>query len=373
MKIIFAGGGTAGHINPAIAIAQEIIKNNKNCEILFVGNDNSIEKRVVLQYGFRFEPIKVAGFQRSFTINNIKRNIKATNYLLLSKRKCKKIINNFKPDLVIGTGGYVSGPIVYFASKMGIKTMIHEQNAYPGITNKILSKRVDVVMLTSEKAKDFIAQKEKCIVTGLPLRKAILETTEENAKAQFGVRNGITILSFGGSLGAKPINDAVSGLIKWEREQDKQVYHIHATGSNGYSDFTKKIKSYGLDISNKNYSIKKYIDNMDICMKAADIIICRSGATTLSEVTACGKASILIPSPYVSENHQYHNAKVLSDSNASILIEEKDLTVDSLIKTVSSLIDDKEKIQKLSNNAKKLAILDSNEKIYSIVEKTLKF
>jgi len=372
MKIILAGGGTAGHINPAIAIAQEILKHNKDTEILFVGNENAMEHTIALKNGFPFKSIKVSGFQRSFKLHNIKRNTKAVGHLLTVKKKCKKILREFEPDLVIGTGGYVSGPIVFTASKMGYKTIIHEQNAYPGITTKILSKYVDVVMLTTKEAINFINKKEKCVVTGLPLRCGILDTSEIVAKSKYGINGCITILSFGGSLGAKPLNDAIVKLIKWEVDNNQNILHIHSTGRNGYTEFINKLKNFGIDAGKNNLIIKEYINDMDICMKSSDIVISRSGATTLSEITACGKASILIPSPYVTENHQYHNAKVLSDNGASILIEEKDLEDTTLINAVKDLINNRNKLERFRVNAKKLAILDSNQKIYRIIEKTLK-
>lgn len=373
MKVIIAGGGTAGHINPAISIAEEILKNDSNSKILFVGNENSMEKTAALQCGFHFKCIKVSGFQRSFSLKNIKRNVNSIKYLLTAKNKCKKILNEFKPDLVIGTGGYVSGPILYTASKMGYKTIIHEQNAFPGVTTKILSKYVDTIMLSTEKAKKFIKYKDKCVVTGLPIRNAITNTSVQFAKRKYGEDNCITILSFGGSLGARPLNNAILKLMRWEQVNKKNIVHIHATGKKSYEEFIKSLKDLDVDIKDQRLIIRPYIDDMDICMKASDLVISRSGANTLSEITACKKASILIPSPYVSENHQYHNAKVLSDNDAAILIQEKDLTDMALINAVQYLLHNKDKLTEFSYNSGKLAILDSNEKIYKIIEKAVKF
>ncbi|MGL5973211.1 MAG: undecaprenyldiphospho-muramoylpentapeptide beta-N-acetylglucosaminyltransferase [Oscillospiraceae bacterium] len=371
MNVILAGGGTAGHINPAVAIAQEILKKNPKSKILFVGNKNSMESEIALKNGFYFKDVKVYGFQRSLSLNNIKRNLKSLYYLVSANSKCKKILKDFNPDIVIGTGGYVSGPIVYVASKMGIKTVIHEQNAFPGITTKILSNYVDKVMLTSEQAKNYIKHKEKCVLTGLPIRDNIIFTDEAKSKEKYNVKDRVCLLSFGGSLGAKPLNDAIVKLMKWEKESNKNILHIHATGKKGYNDFIKSLDENGINHKSENFLVLPYIDDMDVCLKACDIVISRAGATTLSEILVAGKASILIPSPYVSENHQYHNAKVLEDENACIIVSEKEIdeNINVLINKVDFFIKNENKIKEYGQNASKLSIVDANEKIYEIINK----
>ena len=370
MKVILAGGGTAGHINPAIAIAEEILKHRPNTEVLFVGNEDGMEKKMVTEKGFAFSPMKVKGIQRSFSPENIKRNAKALKYLASSGKASKKILKDFKPDIVIGTGGYVSGPIVFFASKQGIKTVIHEQNAYPGVTTKILAKRVDKIMVATEKAIKNIKETSKCEVTGNPIRSSILSTNRNESRLKYNVGDRVCILSFGGSLGARVLNNILD-LIEWEIKNNANTFHIHATGKLGYDDFVKELKNRKIDINHKNLCIKQYINDMDICMSASDLIISRAGAVTVSEVCLSNKGSILIPSPNVSENHQYHNAMVIEEADAGIVIEEKNLTSDKFIETVKDVLDNNDKLKQWGINAGKIAIYDSNERIYQIINKII--
>ncbi len=370
LKVILAGGGTAGHVNPALAI-MEIIKDRRpDAEFLYVGTPNGIEKDLVAKAGIDFAPMNVAGFQRKLSFENVKRNLTALKYLALSGKRAKEILGEFKPDIVIGTGGYVSGPIVMQAAKMGIKTAIHEQNAFPGVTTKLLAKSVDKVMLTVEKAKDYIDAKEKCIVTGLPVRSGFStkKLSKAEARAQLGLNDGICILSTGGSLGAGKINETVADLIGWYEENGVKVNHIHSYGRNGRATFVPDLLSKGVKLEeHPNYIVKEYIDNMPVCMAAADLIISRCGAGALTEIEAVGCGSVLVPSPIVAENHQYHNGKVLCDAGAAIMFEQKDLTGEILINTVSELIANPEKLEELSQNASKLYIKDTPDRIYEVI------
>ncbi len=370
LKVILAGGGTAGHVNPALAI-MEIIKDRRpDAEFLYVGTPNGIEKDLVAKAGIDFAPMNVAGFQRKLSFENVKRNLTALKYLALSGKRAKEILGEFKPDIVIGTGGYVSGPIVMQAAKMGIKTAIHEQNAFPGVTTKLLAKSVDKVMLTVEKAKDYIDAKEKCIVTGLPVRSGFStkKLSKAEARAQLGLNDGICILSTGGSLGAGKINETVADLIGWYEENGVKVNHIHSYGRNGRATFVPDLLSKGVKLEeHPNYIVKEYIDNMPVCMAAADLIISRCGAGALTEIEAVGCGSVLVPSPIVAENHQYQNGKVLCDAGAAIMFEQKDLTGEILINTVSELIANPEKLEELSQNASKLYIKDTPDRIYEVI------
>ncbi len=371
LKVLLAGGGTAGHVNPALAIAEIIKEEYKDAKFLFAGTPFGIESTLIPKAGYDFAPIKVRGFQRKINAKNIGRNIKAGYYLMTSASRARKIIKEFAPDLVIGTGGYVSGPIVMTAAKMGIKTVIHEQNAFPGVTTKLLSKKVDMVMLTVEAAKKYIDSSVKQEVTGLPIRKAFNNITKEEAKAELGFDDEITILSTGGSLGAGMLNITVADLIASYKGK-KKINHIHSYGKMGRDTFVDDLRLKGVDINNSRYIIKEYIDNMPVCMAAADLIISRCGANALVEIENIGRGSILIPSPIVAENHQYHNGMVLQNAGAGIVIEQKDLTSELLIKTVEELCEDKEKLMALSENAKKLAITDTNERIINIINSVLK-
>ena len=367
MRIIFAAGGTGGHINPALAAAGEIRERFPDAEILFIGTKDKMEAKLVPAAGFKFKTIEISGFYRQLSLKNIKRNLVTLSHLLSSSKEAKKIILDFKPDVVVGFGGYVSGPVVRMAAKLGIHTAIHEQNAYPGITNKALAKEVDKVMLTVEKAKEYLEAKNPPVVTGLPVRGEILRADRGVSRAELGIRdNQKLILSMGGSLGAETINKAMVELIA-ENHCNKNLYFLHATGQFGLW-VPDKLREKGVDPDKEdNVEIREYIADMARCMSAADIVICRAGASSLSEIEALGKASILIPSPNVAENHQYHNAMALTGKDAAVLIEEKDLNAESLGKVFSSLINDEGRIKTLSENAKKLAITDAKEKIADII------
>lgn len=368
MKIVFAAGGTGGHINPALSAAGEVKRRYPDAEILFIGTANHMEARLVPAAGFAFKTIEIAGFQRKPTPKNIIKNIKTVGLLFKSTGEVKKILKHFAPDAVVGFGGYVSGPVLRTAAKMGIKTAIHEQNAYPGVTNKALAKTADAIMLTVEAAKaHFPACKVEPIVTGLPVRHEILEADRDFARAALAVpENAMLILSMGGSLGAKAINEAMTELIA-ARYTDKELFFLHATGKYG-KWVPDKLREHGVDVDKcKNVVIREYIDDMDTCLAAADLVIGRAGASSLSEIEATGKASILIPSPNVAENHQYHNAMALVNNGAAQILEEKDLTAERLISMVDALKNDRNALRVLGDNAKKMAVTDSAKVICDII------
>lgn len=365
MHILFAGGGTAGHINPALAIAGYIREKHPDAHISYIGTPDKLEARLVPEKGYNFRTIVVAGFQRKLTAKNIARNVSAVRKMFTSSLEAKKILKELSPDVVIGTGGYVSGPVLREAARLGFKTAIHEQNAFPGVTTKMLASKVDEVMLAMPEAEKYLKLNKKPTVTGNPIRQELLSITKEEARKRLGIDNRPLILSFGGSLGARRINEACEGLIKWHSGSGK-FYHIHGTGKVGYKTMLDNLKDTKLT---DEIDIREYISDMDVCMAAADLIICRAGAITLGELQACGKPSILIPSPYVAENHQFHNAKTLENIGAAKIIEEKDLTSDKLIEVVEGLIENKPRLAEMSQKAKKSAITDANERIYNIIMK----
>ena len=371
MKILFATGGTAGHINPALAVASYIREKYPESEIMFVGTADHMESRLVPNAGFDFKTIKISGFRRSFAPKAILHNIKTVCQLITSNGESKKIIKQFKPDVVVGFGGYVSGPVLQTAVDMLIPTCIHEQNAYPGITNKTLAKEVDKVMLTVEDAKKHLEAKNEVIVTGLPVRGELLNARKDLSRKKLGIPNNkYLVLSFGGSLGAKPLNDAMYDILLESAENDT-YYHIHSVGTNG-SEFLDKFKEQGFTEGEKglikgNVEVRQYIDDMDTCMSACDLVIGRAGASSLSEIEAMGKASILIPSPYVAENHQFHNAMALVNRGAGSIIEEKDLTSQSLKEAIDSMLSNPAKLIQIEENAKNMAITDARERIADII------
>lgn len=365
MKILFACGGTAGHINPALSVADSLCSRHPDTEVLFAGNPGGMEAKLIPKAGYPFAPIEIAGIQRKLTGENIRRNVRALYLLARSGPRAAKIIRDFEPDIVMGTGGYVSGPVVRKAHQMGIKTMTHEQNAFPGVTTKLLAPDVDRLLLAMPEAQKHLRLKDssKLIVTGNPVREAIFSADRELSRMRLGVEDRICILSFGGSLGARRINEAVADVMHWHQNSGK-IHHIHATGSYDYKDFLEMLKAKQVSPEqNPHLDVREYIDNMPTCLAAADLVICRAGAITLSELQCAGRASILIPSPNVAENHQYHNAMALVERHAAEIIEEKVLTGESLIQMLKRLTDDKARLLALGQAARGMAIKDANDRI----------
>lgn len=368
LRVLLAGGGTAGHVNPALAIAEIIKEKHPDTQFCFAGTPDGLEASIIPKEGYDFKPIKIKGFQRKISFENIKRNIKAVSYLTMSGHRSKQIIKEFNPDIVIGTGGYVSGPIVRTAAKMGIKTAIHEANAFPGVTTKILSKYVDKVMLTVKETAKYLDDNVKSTVTGLPVRKGFGGISKEEAREKLGIpKDEICILSTGGSLGARVINEAVAKLFKWYQKNDIKINHIHSYGKyQGYKNYPDTLKADGVDLNDKRIRLSEYVD-MPVCMAAADLVISRCGANSLTELEAIGRGSILIPSPNVAENHQYYNGMVLDKAGAGICIEQKDFSADWLINKVNELYNNKENLNTLSENAAKLYINDTPERVYGVL------
>ena len=371
MKILFAAGGTAGHINPALAIASYVRERRPQAEILFVGNGKGMEANLVAKAGFAFEGVPVSGFERKLTWKNIRHNVGAFRKMFVSSAQAKKIILKFQPDIAIGTGGYASGPVIRKAVKLGVPAVIHEQNAYPGMTTKLLAPLAQTVMLAVPEAQKYLDPKAHYVLTGNPLRSGITTYSREQARAELKVDDRPLVLSFGGSLGARHINAAVTELLRWSF-QNQSIQNIHATGKSGWEAMSETLKADGIHPGRtKNIWLREYIDDMPRCLAAADLVICRAGAITLSELQAQGKAAILIPSPNVAENHQYHNAMALVNRGAAALIEDKDLTGKRLTEEVERLTADPGKLHEMGQKAQETAILDSCERIYQVITDVL--
>ncbi|MBQ5336673.1 MAG: undecaprenyldiphospho-muramoylpentapeptide beta-N-acetylglucosaminyltransferase [Oscillospiraceae bacterium] len=368
MRALITGGGTGGHINPALAIASIIKEHEPDSQFLFAGTPFGMEARLIPEAGYDFAPIKVRGFQRKISLENIKRNAEAAAYLVTALPRAKQIIKEFRPDVVIGTGGYVSGPVVYQAAKLGIPTAIHEQNAYPGVTTRILTKKVNKVMLTVKEALDYLGTDIDYTVTGLPVRAELFEKTKDEARKELGFDDSFTVLSFGGSLGAGCINETMAEVIKYTRANDLKINHIHGYGGMGRDSFPAAMKKYGVPMKSDRTRITEYINDMDTCMAAADLVICRSGATTLAELEAMGKPAILIPSPIVAGNHQFHNANVLGKAGAAIVIEQKNVKCEEVTGIIEDLYNDPSRVKEMSECSKKLWIADTSDKIWQTVE-----
>ena len=362
MKVIISGGGTGGHIYPALAIAEGLKKSYKNIDILYIGTEDSLEAELVPKSGFEFKTIRVKSLPRKI---NMKLFI-SVKELLIGINDSKRIIKEFKPDLVIGTGGYVSGPIVYAAKKKNVPAIIHEQNAYPGITNKILSRYVDRVLVTFEDSKKYFKYPDKIVNTGNPIREEIFNADKNKAYKNLGIKKDKPIvLCFGGSGGQKSLNDSFYKII---RENNIDFQLIHVTGKNHYEKFMKQLKDEGVSIS-KDTKILPYLHNMPEALNITDLIVTSAGAISLSEISAVGIPAILIPKSYTAENHQEYNARSFEKKGAAVVMLEKELKWDRLLSEISRLLKNREELNKMSNNSKKMGKYDSTRLIIKEIDK----
>ena len=359
MRVILAAGGTAGHINPALAIADKIKQLFPDAVIKFVGAQGGMEEKLVKKAGYDFTAFRMAGLQRKLTPHNIKRNIQAVHYYITARGDAHKLLKEFAPDIAIGTGGYVCAPVLTIAEKLGINTAVHESNSLPGITTAMLSAHVDKVLCANEDVISHLKHTENCVVTGNPLRSNIPIEDRDEARRKLGLPEGMTIVSFGGSLGANKITEYVVQLLKWEREAG-DINHIHSYGGNGKDMFDGLLKDNGIE-PNDRFIPREYIDNMYTCLSAADLIISRAGAMTLTELKAAGRASILIPFPQAAENHQYYNALTMSKNGAAILIEDKDLSAERLLTEVKALYNDRRRLTEMEKAAASLNIPNATD------------
>ena len=371
MRILLAGGGTGGHINPAVAIAGELAKIYPGAEFLFAAVPGNMEDTMIPKQGYPVAHIHVAGFYRSFLPWDIAHNIKAAVWLAGSGHRAEQIIKDFKPDFAIGTGGYVSGPIIRKAEQMGIPVFLHEQNAYPGVTTKMLAPRAETVFLAFEEAQARIPDAKRFEVVGNPVRQNFIGIGKQKARQQLGLDDHVTIVSVGGSLGATAINRMAADLMAWHADKG-EINHIHGFGKNGRERFPKMLKERGLDLSKyPRIHAMEFIDKMHLYLAAADLVISRAGAITISELETVGAPSILVPYPYAAENHQYHNGMVLQNAGAALVVEEKDYKREWLIGEVEKFAASPERVRSFSENARKLAVTDTCARIGASIHKTL--
>lgn len=361
MRIVLAGGGTAGHINPALAIAQAFKTAHPTAQILFVGNENSLEDTLVKRAGFDIKFIKIQGLNRK----QLHKNITTIKLLFKAIKDAEKILKDFSPDVVVGTGGYVSAPVLYAAAKLGLHTCIHEQNAFPGLTSKLLARRVDKVFISFENSTKYFKDQNKLILTGNPLRQEFSALDREQSRAELGLCDeDFYVLSFGGSLGARVLNEVALGVFEKNKELHEFV-HCHAMGRLGSGWMPKLLIEKKIPVGKETgeFRIYDYIHDMPRQIAAADAVIARAGAITIGELLAQGKAAVLIPSPNVTHNHQYYNAMALVEKNAALMIEEKNLSVDKLYDTLLSLKKDPSLRASLSKASKKMALSNAAEVI----------
>lgn len=363
MKIVVSGGGTGGHIYPALALIREIQKESKDAEFLYIGTKKGLESELVTREELPFKSIHITGFQRKLSFENIKTVLR----FLKGVRESKKMLKDFKADIVIGTGGYVCGPVVYAAAKLGIPTIIHEQNSVPGLTNKFLSKYVDRIAVCFDEAKKFFPQ-NKVVLTGNPRASEVLGQDGIRGRLSVGLKTNLpVVLIFGGSRGAKPINEAVLKSLTELGEKPYQVLYV--TGDVHFNEVQKEVELIG---SPENVIIKPFIHNMPEILAGTDLTVARAGATTLAELTSLGIPSILIPSPYVTNNHQEKNARALSDNGAAELLLEKELTGKRLIEHMDQILMDKQKLTEMKSAAKELGIPDAANRLYKLMQEIVR-
>lgn len=359
MRIVVSGGGTGGHIYPALALIREIKKENEKNEFLYIGTQQGLESNIVVRENIPFKSIHITGFKRKLSFENVK-----TVYRFLKGVKdSKRILKEFRADVVIGTGGYVCGPVVYAAARLGIPTIIHEQNSIPGLTNKFLSRYVDRIGICFEDTKkDFPG--EKVVFTGNPRASEVIGQDGIQGRLSVGLKRDIpVVLIFGGSRGARPINEAV---VKSLSELGTKPYQVlYVTGEAHFADVQKEIELVG---SPENVIIKPFIHNMPTVLAGIDLVVSRAGATTLAEITALGIPSILIPSPYVTNNHQEKNARSLSDKGAAMLLTEQELTGNKLVELIDHVMMDESRRETMKNAAKSLGVPDSAERLYHLMQ-----
>lgn len=369
MRVLMSGGGTGGHVNPAIAIADIIKQRNPDSVIEFVGTKRGIENKLVPHAGYKLHHIEIQGIRRSLSPKNLK-----TAYLAFrSFGVCKKIIKKFKPDVVIGTGGYACWPVVRAAAALGIPTVLHESNATPGFAIKMLEKKATKIFVNFDETIPQLKCSEKAVRVGNPLRGDFSTVSREDMREKQGITGKYRyfILSLGGSMGAERINHEVIDMMKNYTSKHPEILHIHSTGSIEYEDTKKMFEDAGLTEYN-NLQLLEYIYDMPEKMAAADIVINRAGAMTLAEIALLGRASVLIPSPNVTNNHQYKNAHVLEKADACVLIEEKQLLDGKLASAVKELIENEDKRHLMEKNVCRFAVSDAADRIYEYIKETVK-
>ena len=366
MRVLISAGGTGGHINPGLAIANMIKKKLPDSEILFVGTPKGMENDLVKKAGYELRHVEISGIRRSFSPSNIKTAIQ----VLTSPSKAKKIIKEFRPDIVIGTGGYACWPSLTAARKMGIPTVLHEANAIPGVAVKQLCGKVDLLMTNFEHTAREFADRQKTLHVGMPMRGEFEEISKEAAREKLGIADKYShvILSFGGSLGAPMVNKAAIEVMQNYTKMHGEVIHYHSSGSREYENMKKEYSKAGLD-GVKNIEVAPYIYDMSLKMAAADVVISRAGAMTLSELARLGAVSVLIPSPNVTADHQYKNAKLLEDKGAAIIIREDEFDGHNVSDTVEKLLSNETLRKSMSESIVEFYDENTSQKIFTEIEK----
>ena len=367
MKVIFTCGGTAGHVNPALALAGYMQKKHPDTEVLFVGTPDGMEGGLVRKAGYDFRSVVISNFHRSFAPREIMHNADALVKMVTSRRQANAILKDFKPDLVVGTGGYASYPVVRQAAQAGIPTAVHESNMVPGLTTKMLEKYADRIMVGFEECRQHYQHPEKIMVTGTPVRGDFFDLTKEQAREKLVLGDDRPlIVSFWGSLGASNMNQQMLDFFLREKAEGLPFHHIHAVGAGGWDKMEAQLQEKGLTDC-PALDIRKYIYDMAVVMRAADLVICRAGASTVSEITALVMPTIIVPSPYVTNNHQEKNARILEKHGGAVLLLEKDADGNAMYEAAKKILTDPAQQASMSRGMAELGILDATERIYDTV------
>ena len=368
MNVIFTCGGTGGHINPAIAVANIWKERHPDSKILFIGAKDNMEEELVPKAGYQLKTIPASGLSRGKSFEALKHNLKAVSYVVKSVGICKKIIREFQADVIVGTGGYASFPALLAGSFLGIPTCVHESNAMPGLTTRMIADRADRVLVCFPESAKHYRHPEKVEVVGMPVRREFIYTKKEDAKRELGLDSRPVIVSAFGSQGAKAMNEAMAELFRLEQDAGFPFQHIHAVGSYGWGWMPDYVRSKGVDPEKADgITMKEYLYNMPTVMAAADIMISRAGASSCNEIAASGTPCILIPSPNVTDNHQEKNARALAETGGAVLVLEKDCTARILFDEIQSILADEARCAKMQKALQNMVVLDSAERLCDII------
>ena len=368
MNIIFTCGGTAGHINPAISVANLLRARKPETEILFVGAEGEMETQLVPREGYRLETLKISSYARKLTPKGIWHNLKTLKYLRDARKKADQIIRDFRPDVIVGTGGYASFPLLRQGAKRGIPTAVHEANAMPGLTTRMVADSASRILVCFEESKAYYKNPERVQVVGMPVRQEFLYTTRAEARARLGYGEEPLVVSAWGSQGAREMNKIIADFLALEFQNGCPWRHVHATGTYGWRWMPDLVAEKGVDLAaSPMLEMREYIHNMPDLMAAADLILTRAGASSLNEIEAAGTPCIIIPSPNVTDNHQEKNARVLERNGAAVVLLEQGLTGEKLYETARELLNDAPRRKVMRENLQKMAVVDSAERIYNVI------
>ena len=368
MRVIFTCGGTAGHINPAISVAKLLQARRPDAEILFVGAEDGMENKLVPREGFRLETLKISNYQRKLTPKGIWHNLVTLKNLHGSLKKADRILKEFRPDVIVGTGGYASYPMLKQGARRGVPTAVHEANAMPGLTTRMVADTAARIMVCFPESRDYYKNPERVQVVGMPVREDFLYTKRADARRALGLGDEPLVISAWGSLGAREMNRMITDFMLLEVQNGCPWRHIHATGSYGWRWMPDWAKEHGLDLeAHPQLEMREYIYNMPQLMAAADLIITRAGASTLNEIQAAGTPCIIVPSPNVTDNHQEKNARVLERHKAAVVLTEPGLTAQALYDAADALLRDAPRRESMRSALHEMAVVDSAERICQTV------